>query len=298
MGDIPSPLATPTKEGKEESNGDEDSSGKSDKENSNKLEENNVFDHTKDHGETSIEMETSSNRCVISTSEVQNRKRIDGAGPEKDKISSHVKDSEKDIVFVGKYKDPDKPTSDTTITNVKLLTVSKEGGTVKPSNEDVNIEDQQSIHSKIKIVKSESSERIIDVNNKTQSEEHSDIGKKTIKEDKKDAIPDTKKTTENKESVIPVKKKVKSFASAMSLFLKSKKDTSYVENPVKGKKTGKKLKKRRSGIKKANQPAKSPNPNNSENKQKTRKKRKIQTDGESRVTRSTRSSQRLKPQSD
>ena len=51
-------------------------------------------------------------------------------------------------------------------------------------------------------------------------------------------------------------------------------DTSYVENPVKGKKTVKKFKKRR-GPKKFNQPAKSPNPNNSETKRGSRKKRKM-----------------------
>jgi hypothetical protein len=85
---------------------------------------------------------------------------------------------------------------------------------------------------------------------------------------------------------------VKSFASAMSLFLKSKKDTSYVENPVKGKKTVKKFKKRR-GPKKFNQPAKSPNPHNSETKRGSRKKRKM--DNGSGETRITRSSQRLNP---
>merc|ERR1712096_94088 len=64
----------------------------------------------------------------------------------------------------------------------------------------------------------------------------------------------SEKPSENKDPA-PLKKKIKSFASAMSLILKSKKDTSYVENPVKARKTAKKLKRRR-GHKKVNQQAK------------------------------------------
>merc|ERR1712141_180580 len=119
--------------------------------------------------------------------------------------------------------------------------------------------------------------RVVDANIPINAEsEHVSRQKKRLsitKDDSGEKILDSKKmedghnaerSSEGKETN-PIKKKVKSFASAMSLFLKSKKDTSYVENPVKGKKTVKKFKKRR-GPKKFNQPAKSPNPNNSETK--------------------------------
>merc|ERR1712203_291482 len=89
-----------------------------------------------------------------------------------------------------------------------------------------------------------------------------DSGEKILDSKKMEGGHNVERSSEGKETN-PIKKKVKSFASAMSLFLKSKKDTSYVENPVKGKKTVKKFKKRR-GPKKFNQAAKSPNPNNSE----------------------------------
>merc|ERR1712083_444915 len=93
-----------------------------------------------------------------------------------------------------------------------------------------------------------------------------DSGEKILDSKKMEGGHNVERSSEGKETN-PIKKKVKSFASAMSLFLKSKKDTSYVENPVKGKKTVKKFKKRR-GPKKFNQPAKSPNPNHSETKRK------------------------------
>merc|ERR1712088_1210064 len=146
--------------------------------------------------------------------------------------------------------------------------------------------------------------RVVDANIPINAEsEHVSRQKKRLsitKDDSGEKILDSKKmedghnaerSSEGKETN-PIKKKVKSLASAMSLFLKSKKDTSYVENPVKGKKTVKKFKKRR-GPKKFNQPAKSPNPNNSETKRGSRKKRKM--DNGSGKTRITRSSQRLNP---
>merc|ERR1712045_278977 len=113
-----------------------------------------------------------------------------------------------------------------------------------------------------------------------------DSGEKILDSKKMEDGHNAERPSEGKETN-PIKKKVKSFASAMSLFLKSKKDTSYVENPVKGKKTVKKFKKRR-GPKKFNQPAKSPNPNNSETKRGSRKRRKMGNgSGETRITRSS-----------
>merc|ERR1712141_453036 len=78
-----------------------------------------------------------------------------------------------------------------------------------------------------------------------------DSGEKILDSKKMEGGHNVERSSEGKETN-PIKKKVKGFASAMSLFLKSKKDTSYVENPVKGKKTVKKFKKRR-GPKKFNQ---------------------------------------------
>merc|ERR1712223_699572 len=166
--------------------------------------------------------------------------------------------------------------------------------TLKQSNKETKLDKEHNSNSKISVIKFDKSEQIVDsisICKENNSKEVIKSGTDSPGQDNDDKNEISDKASTNSDAA-PVKKKVKSFASAMSLFLKSKKDTSYVENPVKGKKTVKKFKKRR-GPKKFNQPAKSPNPNNSETKRGSRKKRKMGNgSGETRITRS---SQRLNP---
>jgi hypothetical protein len=130
----------------------------------------------------------------------------------------------------------------------KLLINENDSGISKRSNvRNEEAEEPQITSNKISITKDQSGEKIVDaLNYNRQNKQKEDTNledQESGKIHKMQDIDKIERSTENKDCV-PVKKKMKSFASVMSLFVKSKKDTSYVENPVKGRKTVKKLKKR------------------------------------------------------
>merc|ERR1712223_2115053 len=134
--------------------------------------------------------------------------------------------------------------------------------TLKQSNKETKLDKEHNSNSKISVIKCDKSEQIVDsisICKENNSKEVIKSGTDSPGQDNDDKNEISDKASTNSDAA-PVKKKVKSFASAMSLFLKSKKDTSYVENPVKPRKGGRKFKRRR-GNKKLSQAAKSPTAN-------------------------------------
>ena len=188
-----------------------------------------------------------------------------------------------------------KESNDSASSHVKQFNDTKPLEAVKESCKETILDKEEKTNSKISVIKSDKSEQIVDsisIRKENKSNEGAHSETEGPQHDKDEKSEKSDKSNQNSDTV-PVKKKVKSFASAMSLFLKSKKDTSYVENPIKARKTAKKLKRRRSH-KKLAQTAKSPTTNKPGVKKVRRKKRSIESAGETRITRS---SQRLKPQS-